>query len=518
MRHSNWLPRPVFLAFGLIWLTCCLEVPGQTPAANPAQLRLLQANHRDLQANYFESLRSLQKYCLDQGLEDGIQEIGRYLAISQDSRLRLSDLPHIVEKDVPLDLAPEARHWRTQLKFQRQEHAKQLYLLSRKALHGGFTSYAMAIVRELIQQDPDHAKARELLGYSRLGDEWLQPFPRKMKLKGYEWTTDFGWLPKSHVPRYQKGERYVNGRWMSADKEAAIRQDFQYAWEIQTDHYIVRTNYSLERGVELGRALEDFYEFFHQTFAAFFDEPEQLQKIFNGASRGDIRNPKQYLVHFYRTREEYVSRLQAQFPSIQATNGIYLTGDRTAHFYFDAQGAAEDTLFHEATHQLFYESHLLNRPIAEQANFWIVEGIACYFESFRRDNGTFTIGDPGHIRFAGARMNYIDKEFYVPLREFTAMGSTRFQSLPSNELPRSYTQAAGLAHFFMEYENGIYRDAVVSHLSQIYSADARRRQNAAGLDVLTGLSYEDLDRQYGVWMNKLRAADIERLTTSGGAP
>jgi hypothetical protein len=496
------------IGLAVLWVCGLADVTwAQARAANPAQLKILHGQYLDLREAYQDDLRRLKQDCEAQGFTDAVAEIERYQQIPDRSRIQLSTLPDRMQPPIPADL-PEAEYaWRTRLLHRREEYAKQLYLLSRRMLNAGSAGQAYDLLHELIVHDPDHKNARNLLGYVTLGDEWVTPFAQKMRLKRFEWHPEFGWLPKGHAAKYAAGERFVAGKWMSAEKEAAIRQDFQHAWEISTDHYLIRTNYSLERGVELAQALEDFHEFFHQAFAGFFLNPEQLGKIFDGTARTVSKNPKQYLVHYYRSREEYVSRLEPVFPTIQTTNGIYLTNDRTAHFYHDPQGQGEDTLFHEATHQILYESHLQHRPIAESEHFWIVEGIACYFESFRRDADGFSIGDPGHIRFAGARMNYLDKEYYVPLEEFAALGRAEYQGLPVSQLTKNYTQAAGLAHFFMQYDGGRYRDAVVGHLGQIYSGDARKRQFTQGLNDLTGVSYPELDRQYGEWLRELRAAE-----------
>lgn len=485
-------------------LSLPFPVCAQARAANPAALKLLQSQHLELRNKYFAELQRLIDEARSAGDAARESEIAGYLRVPDGQRIELASLPKTVLPSIPLNEAGQERTWQVELQYQRKEYARQLYLLSRRALHAGFPAYAYDLIHELVIHDPDHPKGRELLGYVRLGDEWMTPFAKKMRTEGYEWSEQFGWLPQSHVKRYLAGERNVDGRWMSAEKEASLRQDFEHAWEIRTDHYLIRTNYSLERGVELGEALEDFHEFFHQTFAGFFNEPEQLQKVFDTPSRNPQRNLRPYLVNYYRSRQEYIERLEPVFPAIQATNGIYLTGDRTAHFYYDPKGATEDTLFHEATHQLFYQSQLQNRPIADQAHFWVVEGIACYLESFRRQDGAFSVGDPGHIRFAGARMNYIDKQYYVPLADFAAMGSNRFQAAPMAVLAKNYTQAAGMAHFFMQYDGGRYRDAIVSHLAQIYSGNSRKRQYAQGLDELTGVPYSELDQQYGEWLMELR--------------
>lgn len=495
-----------------VWLVGIALLPTTADAQSTGRARNglsgLQKNHAELQAEYAGHLQKLIEFCRDKQLPDGAREIAKYLARPDATALRAVDLPKNVEPEIAGNLPEDERYWRTQLRYRRKEYAKDLYLLSRRVLKDGHSGYAYELVRETAVHDPDHLKARELLGYVQFGDEWVTPYAKKMLLKGYVWHDSFGWLLKAHLAGYEKGERNVDGRWMSAEKEAEIRRDFNHAWEVRTDHYVIRTNYSLERGVELGRALEDFYSFFHQTFAGFFNDPEQLQRIFSGTSPSVNKDAKPYRVNYYRGREEYVQRLEKLFPAIHKTNGIYLTRDRTAHFYYDPAGDQEATLFHEATHQLFFESYPVERPIGETANFWIIEGIACYMESYRRAQGEFTVGDPRYIRFAGARVNYLDQNYYVPLHEFTAMGMQDFQVAPM--LAKNYTQAAGLAQFFMQYDGGRYRDALVQHLAQLYSANARKRDAPDRLDELTGVEFTELDRQYGEFLR-----DTQRLVQAG---
>ena len=86
------------------------------------------------------------------------------------------------------------------------------------------------------------------------------------------------------------------------------------------------------------------------------------------------------------------------------------------------------------------------------------------------------------------------ENYYIPLREFSGFGMQEFQR--SDNVAKNYTQAAGLARFFMHYEKGRYREALVKHLAQLYSADERTRERADGLDELTGVDFSDLDRQY----------------------
>ncbi len=502
---ASW--RRLFLSLGVAawWIVCAM--PASAQSRPKVKLAVLQKNHVDLHDRYVQNLGELAELCQSKNLPKGVAEIRKYLAAPQGALIKMVSLPEEFESSLPADLSAEDREWQTKLRYERKDYAKELYLLSRRALRDGHPGFAFDLVREIVSHDPDHEKAREILGYVAYEKRWVTPYAKTMLLKGFVWDDNFGWIERKNRDRYLNDERLVDGRWMSKDKEAEIRRDFKHAWEIRTDHYLIKTNDSLEKGVELGRALEDFYEFFHQTFAGFFSDPEQLQKVFDGSAKSGNRSGQQYKVNYYRSREEYVARLKPHFPSIDVTNGIYLTNGlegRTAHFYHDPAGNHEATLYHEATHQLFYESHLQHRPIADKQNFWIVEGIACYMESFHRDQGEFSVGDPSYIRFAGARINYINLKYYVPLREFTTMGMQDFQSAPM--LAKNYTQASGLAHFFMHYDGGRYRDALVAHLVQIYSNSARKRENSQGLDELTGESFTELDRTYGDYLRELANA------------
>lgn len=474
-----------------------------TPRVN---LSVLQKRRADLSAEFVAKLEAQIEECRLRNLPDGAAEIRQSLAAAQLPAMRTPALSAELEPSIASDATEDERRWRTQWHYVRKEYARQLYSLSRQALSTGHPALAFDLVREVVRHDPDHVKAREILGYVQYEKRWVTPYAKSMTLKGYVRHDDFGWLKKEQVARYEAGERFVEGKggWMSQEKEAAIRQDFRNAWEIQTDHYLIRTNHSLEKGVELGKALEDFYEFFHQTFAGFFDTPEQLKKLFDGSTQS--RNRVQpYVVHYYRTKEEYVSRLKSRFPWIEITNGFYSTPDKTAHFFHrkEAEAGGMATLYHEATHQLFFESHPQIRPIAEANNFWIIEGIACYMESFVREEGGCTVGNPAYIRFAAARSNYLNDHYYIPLRKFTAQSMADFQV--QTVVVKNYTQASGLAHFFMHYDNGRYRDALIEHLAQLYSNSARKREHPQGLDELTGESFEELDRQYAEFLRECQA-------------
>ena len=462
-----------------------------------------QEQHRAHRRKLEITLTDYARFCDRKGLAQEAARVRKLLKAGTTQTFRIDSLPEKVQPDIPANLPDDERTWSIQIRHAQKEYAKELYILSRRALYAGFPSYAYRLVREIVIHDPDHKSARRLLGYVRSGDDWLTPFAAEKARGRYVWHDKFGWLRQLHVKRYENGERRFKGRWISSAKEAELRRDFRNAWKVRTDHYLVITNYSLERGVEIATALEEYYRIFFQTFAAFFNTPEQLQKLFEGNAKRRRRplKSKPYIVHYYRTRDEYNQRLLKKIPQIGITHGLYYTTDRIAYFFHNPQATDNSTLYHEATHQLFYESEMRRRPIGERKDFWIIEGIACYMESFRQEKGRISLGNPLYTRFVAARHRFLVNDYYVPLERFASMGMHEFQTDPS--IAKNYSQASGLAQFFMEYEGGKYRDALIEHLTQLYHQKPRSLTGAQSLAELTGTGYSELDKQYGEFLKKV---------------
>jgi hypothetical protein len=481
-------------------------VGSATRNASAKRLEAVQVELGVAQKQHAARLDAVAQGFTDLGLADAAKHCRELAAPMETALFRTNKLPKDAQPEISLSLPERERELRVSLRQIEEHYASDLYSLCRKALRAGYPSYAYQIVEEVVRHNPDHSAARKILGYKLRGKEWVTPFAADRLEKGYVWDDAFGWLPKEQLAKYKSGKRWCSGRWMTAAQESEIRRDFQHAWQIRTDHYLVRTDKSLERGVEIAKTLEQYHDFFMQTFAAFFSTPDQMMKLFqtSGSSSNLQSRSRPYLVDYFRNRDEYVNRLRKRVPQIGMTNGLYYTADRVAYFYYDPQQQNEDTLFHEATHQLFYENDKKDRMIAMDANFWIIEGIACYMESYHVENGQSVVGDPKHVRIEAAQHRCLIDKYYIPLEQFTEMGMPAFQS--SREISKNYSQAAGLAHFFMHYNGGRYRDALVEHLSEIYRAGPRQRMAVRSLADLTGVSFAELDRQYEEYMRSLPGA------------
>ncbi len=506
--------RMITFVFAIACLTLLVPPSAQAQRRDQEERRRqVQYDKYDkLQTDFAKSLEEIANFCERIGNQQQAKAIRDLARPAKREGLHTQSLPRQLQPDIATDLPVDERQWRVELRHHQQQHATNLYQLAQRVLEIGDVRFAYDLIYEAIRQNPDCAPAREFLGFERSGTEWVTPFEMRMRRDQMVDTPQFGWLPKDQVARYEAGERYfkggrgISGRWVSAAQEAELRRDFKNAWVIPSEHYVIKTNHSLERGVELSRQLEDFYQLFFQTFAGFLTTQDQRVALGKGRRRS-VSKP--FEIHYFREKEDYVTRLRPRVPEIAITTGLYLTDTGIAYFYHqpemdeDPNGAATRTIFHEATHQLFSETRKSRRKttmVGEKAHFWIIEGIACYMESFTKENGGYTLGDPEYQRFRAARYRYINDEYYIPLQKLTTMGSQQIQHSP--EIRRIYSQASGLAHFFMHYQDGKYRDALIEHLSQLYSRNRKIRESPATLPDLTGIDYSTLDAQYGQFLRQ----------------
>jgi hypothetical protein len=373
----------------------------------------------------------------------------------------------------------------------------QVVLAARNAAAAGAVSDAFRLAVAAIEVDPNHADARRLLGYRRIGDQWAGSVAEKMLADGNAWSPKFGWVKASDLPKYEQGLRPSRGRWVSAEEDARQHAKISGGWSVRTDHVLVTTNIDRAAAAELATRLEGLYQIWRQLFGEFAATPEELQARLDG-KEGAGFTPKPFRVVYYRDRAEYNAALRRIQPQIESTLGIYFDSRKQSHFF-----AGEDqdmgVIAHEAVHQFFYESaRKPTRHLAATANVWAVEGVACYFETLMPvAPNTFTLGGADAGRLQAARHRRTVDNYYVPLAELCALGMIELQARP--DLPKLYSQSAGLASFLIDGQNGRYRPAFRELLAAIYAG----RDTADTLAEAAGVSYAQLDREYFEFMQSL---------------
>ena len=292
----------------------------------------------------------------------------------------------------------------------------------------------------------------------------------------------------------------VGKRWITAEDDARRHATIDDGWRVRTDHFQVTTDHSRKAAAELAARLEGIYQAWLQLCGAYFIEPAELEKRFEGKESSSYRS-KPFQVIYYRTRAEYNDALIRQQPRVGMTLGIYFDAMRTSHF-FAGEDQDPGTLTHEAVHQFFQESTKSVRNVGGLANAWIIEGIACYFESLTPTKlaeglQAFAIGTPNTGRLPAAYQRAIVDGYYVPLEELCQLGTTDLQRRA--DIARLYSQSAGLATFFMHYHDGVYRPALMEFLRLVYAG----RDKPTTLQELTGVSFAELDSQYREYLQSL---------------
>ena len=132
-----------------------------------------------------------------------------------------------------------------------------------------------------------------------------------------------------------------------------------------------------------------------------------------------------------------------------------------------------------------------------------------FMESLQREDGYDVLGGLDDERVNAARYRLLHDHFYIPLGEFVDFGMAKLQKDP--RIATLYSQAAGLTHFLIYYDDARYRDALVSYSSVVYAA----RDNHDTLARLTGASYGDLDKQYREFLEGKRGP---KTAADGAAP
>ncbi len=445
----------------------------------------------DLQAKYAAGLEQLAKWCEQSGLAEEARKTRRVISPTDPYKLYVPVLPDAVgPPKLPADAAAKVVEWDSRLWRLRRDQATTLYTMARQAVRNGRAGLAFELALAAIQANPDYEPARRLFGYQKFHDQWRTLYEVKKLRTGCVWSDQFGWLPKASLRRYEQGERLCDGRWISAAEDAKRHADIQSGWDVETEHYTIRTNHSIEAAVSLGVKVERLYRLWQQLFVRYYASEPDVVAMFDGRARPGSGLLRKYGIVYYRNRDEYNRALRQYSPKIGMTGGVYDPDNTRQAYFFAGQGADERTLYHEATHQLFALSRPISPEVLRKGNFWIVEGIATFMESLRVEDGYCVLGGFDDERMHAARYRLLHDHFYVPLDELVEYTKEKLQNDP--RIGTLYSQSAGLTHFLIFQDGGRYRDALVSYLVAVYTG----RDDHDTLAKLTGQGFGELDKQY----------------------
>ncbi len=395
----------------------------------------------------------------------------------------------------------------------RAEAARALFDLAGQAAKAPSPEYAFAdgSLRAVLERQPDHAEARRLLGFLPRDGGWATPYAADQLAQGKVSDPTFGWVPGDWVAHLKRGELPAprpSTRWLPAAEADALRRNWADGWDISTEHFAIHTDVPLSDAITFGRKLENLHQLFTATMADVIGADQlPLAQRYRVAARKPVASKKPlHRVYYFANRDEYADHLAPiQGEGAKTSLGTYVPRRESksfggiSYFFNDAGGQLDvtSTLYHEASHQLLFESAGADEYLRNVGNYWVFEGLGTYFETLQVDpDGALRIGGLVGPRIAQARARLVGNREFIPIETFVALGPARFQgSLGGGDIYLNYAESMALAVFLMQAHDGRYREGFLDYVRDVYKGRFRGGSGRT-LEDRVGVRYEQLDRDF----------------------
>lgn len=264
----------------------------------------------------------------------------------------------------------------------------------------------------------------------------------------------------------------------AAPRQLAWRPGSYRQWE--TPHFLIYSRADETVSREIAEDLERTYWIWTQYFFPLWEGSGQVALALRGlADEDDVpafladrraritTNRKLRVVLFSDTRE-YQETLGGDVPGVEISTGYY--SDRLRLTFLDASRQDDGaTRRHELVHQMFREatrSTLGRTRPGEESDFWLVEGIAGYFESLWIGPRFATLGGWDSPRLQYARHRLVVGGDRMPMDELRRDGIDEAQGRA--DLARWYAHAIAHTHRLADAQAGRHRPWLLGRLAELY--------------------------------------------------
>ena len=178
----------------------------------------------------------------------------------------------------------------------------------------------------------------------------------------------------------------------------------------------------------------------------------------------------------FRDAAEYQQTID--IPGIERSTGFYSDERQTTFLYADDDDDAA-TRRHELVHQLFREatnSQLRRSMPGERSDFWLVEGIAGYFESLHVDRDYATVGGWDSPRLQFARHRFFIGGDRMPMSQLRQDG--RLAAQERSDIARWYAHAIAQTHRLLDGGMTVQRRWVYDRLAELYRVKTEKSHGA----------------------------------------
>jgi tetratricopeptide (TPR) repeat protein len=247
-------------------------------------------------------------------------------------------------------------------------------------------------------------------------------------------TEYFGWVSKPDTDNLKKGLIKANGKWVSQNEIDKLK--WEDAYELRSEHYLLRTNIPFNKAQKSLKDLESFYDV--------------ILSFFYGIDGFEIPAGHIFKFYYFKTQQEYHAHIEQCTPGYKDLLGCYSVSDNAVHLWQSKTAVKNPERFspemepmcflHESTHQLL---RIATNGYGKDR--WVVEGMACAFETLKCNNGKISFGNPT-IRIPATKL-FISQGNFMHLQDMTDY------SKPFNLSPEPrYAQAMSMTLFFLQHE------------------------------------------------------------------
>lgn len=251
--------------------------------------------------------------------------------------------------------------------------------------------------------------------------------------------------------------------------------------QVETPHLQIFSRAKESDAREVAADMERVFWVWTQLFFPLWDANPQVALHLDGigddesitasiqSKRSRLTSRRKLRIVLFKDAADYVRSLAQSVPGVEQSTGFYSDERQTSFFYPAETDDAIATRRHEMVHQLFREatrSGLTGQSPGRSADFWLVEGIAGYFESLQFGGGAATIGGWDSPRLQFARYRMLGARDLIPLSELRADGQVQAQRRA--DLARWYANAIAYTHLFFDGESVSNRRWIYQLLADLY--------------------------------------------------
>lgn len=414
-----------------------------------------------------------------------------------------------------------ATQWKRSKELQELRNAtiEQLWKVARSAaLQERFRITDQAL-RAIVQRDLEQPEAWRLLGYLATSQGWATPYAVAQMERGRVLHPSLGWIDKDWLGPLGQGQlpvgidpRTKKVAWGLAAHANASHAEWENAWEIVTEHFRIRSNVDFDQAVAFGRKLEAFYQFFFSQMADLIGPELPLAKRWRIKTLKPTASPVVHHVAYFAEKSQYVKELTPlEGESIAESIGYYRRppqnasgrqrGGRGMSYFFHDKGgqlSVESTLFHEASHQLLFETAGRDRLDSNRGHYWLFEGLGTCFETVEVvENREIRFGAPAGARMDVARLRILNDKVFTPYEVFEAYGQAGF-NMPS-KIHDHYAQTMALTLYFLCGSDARTRDIFLDYARDAYKG---RLRGGRGLAARLGLGPNEIDEALVRYLKK----------------